>query len=183
MNPHEYTQYKKCEIIYNLSQVIINKMGRKAECRLISLSKLNVNKNQLFAEHIFKRFGDKFARCTSYEKYKGLQNTHLIGSESHTIHQIKYIEHVNNQDAHRQNYYKNRVLFIMRPVEVLTVIHDKMKHAKTACPCYAHKIKVMDGLFKLPVIVTCSYRITNMCLKALQFCWVRLPNVQLHPSA
>jgi ferredoxin-thioredoxin reductase catalytic subunit len=73
------------------------------------------------------------------------------------------IEHINNQEAHRQSYYKNYVLSIMRPIEVLTIIHDKMEHAKTICPCYARKIKATDGFFKLPVIVTCLYEITNMC--------------------
>ena len=142
----------------------INEVGRKTGCGPISLSKLSVIKNQQFAEYILKRPGDKFARCTTCEKYKGLRDAHPIGTESHTRHQTKYIEHVNNQEAHRQDYYKNRALSIMRPTEVLTVIHDKMDHAKTACPCYARKIKATDGLFKLPVAVTGLYEITNiMC--------------------
>jgi hypothetical protein len=134
----------------------INDVGDKTGCVPISLSKLSVIKNQQFAEYILKRPGDKFARCTTCEKYKGLRDAHPIGTESHTRHQRKYIEHVNNQDAHRQDYYKNRALSIMRPSDVLTVIHDKMDHAKTACPCYARKIKATDGLFKLPVAVTGS---------------------------
>ena len=134
----------------------INDVGEKTGCVPISLSKLSVIKNQQFAEYILKRPGDKFARCTTCEKYKGLRDAHPIGTESHTRHQRKYIEHVNNQDAHRQDYYKNRALSIMRPSDVLTVIHDKMDHAKTACPCYARKIKATDGLFKLPVAVTGS---------------------------
>ena len=140
----------------------INDVGRIAGCGPISLSKLSVIKNQQFAEYILKRPGDKFARCTACEKYKGLRDAHPIGTESHTRHQTKYIEHVNNQEAHRQDYYKNRALSIMRPTEVLTVIHDKMDHAKTACPCYARKIKATDGLFKLPVAVTGSWRFANV---------------------
>jgi hypothetical protein len=119
----------------------INDVGRIAGCGPISLSKLSVIKNQQFAEYILKRHGDKFARCTTCEKYKGLRDAHPIGTESHTRHQSKYIQHVNNQEAHRQDYYKNRALSIMRPAEVLTIIHDKMDHAKTACPCYARKNK------------------------------------------
>ena len=134
----------------------INEVGKKAGCGPISLSKLSVIKNQQFAEYILKRPGDKFARCTACEKYKGLRDAHPIGTESHTRHQQKYVEHVNNQEAHRQDYYKNRALSIMRPNEVLTIIHDKMDHAKTACPCYARKIKATDGLFKLLVAVTGS---------------------------
>lgn len=52
-----------------------------------------------------------------------------------------------------QNYYKNCVLSIMRANEVLTIILDKMSHAKIACPCYAHKIKATNGLLKLPITV------------------------------
>ena len=147
----------------------INEVGCIAGCGPISLSKLSVIKNQQFAEYILKRPGDKFARCTACEKYKGLRDAHPIGTESHTRHQAKYIEHVNNQEAHRQDYYKNRALSIMRPTEVLTIIHDKMDHAKTACPCYARKIKATDGLFKLPVAVTGLYEITNMCSNSIQF--------------
>jgi len=136
--------------------VDVNEVGEKVGCGPISLSKLSVIKNQQFAEYITKRPGDKFARCSTCEKYKGLRDAHPIGTESHTRHQQKYIEHVNNQEAHRQDYYKNRALSIMRPNEVLTIIHDKMDHAKTACPCYARKIKATDGYFKLPISVTGS---------------------------
>ena len=130
-------------------------MGCIAGCGPISLSKLNVIKNDQFAEYILKRSGDKFIRCTACENYKGLRDTHPIGTESHTRHQREYIEHINNQEAYRQEYYKNCALFIMRPVEVITVIYDKMDHTKTACLCYARKINATDGLFKLPVAVTC----------------------------
>jgi hypothetical protein len=111
------------------------------------------------------------------EKYKGLRDAHPIGTESHTRHQAKYIEHVNNQEAHRQDYYKNHALSIMRPTEVLTIIHDKMDHSKTACPCYARKIKATDGLFKLPVAVTGLCGLTNLYSQSLQLYWLRLQNV------
>ena len=116
--------------------------------------KLNVIKSKNFTEYIAKRLGNKFARCIAYKKYKGLPDAHPIGTESHNRHQHKYIEHVNNEEAHRQDYHKNRALSIMRPIEVLTIIHDKMDHAKTACPCCTKKIKATDGYFKLPIAIT-----------------------------
>ena len=140
----------------------INEVGRIAGCGPISSSKLSVIKNQQFAEYILNRLGDKFARCTTCEKYKGLRDAHPIGTESHIRHKTKYIEHVNNQKTHRQNYYKNCALSVMRPTEVLTVIHDKMDHANTASPCYARKIKATDGLFKFPVAITCLYEFIDM---------------------
>jgi hypothetical protein len=53
----------------------------------------------------------------------------------------------------------------MRPAEVLTIIHDKMDHAKIACPCYAKKIKATDDLLKLQVAVTDLYEIHKYVLK------------------
>ena len=77
-----------------------------------------------------------------------------MGTESFTAHQLNYFKHVNMQEAHRNDYYTNRVLSISRSLEVLTVIHDKMDHAKTTSPYFANRIKVTDGFFKLPVSVT-----------------------------
>ena len=138
----------------------VNEIGENAGCGPISLSKLSVIKNQQFAEYITNIPGDKFARYSTCKKYKGLRDAHPIGTKSHNRHQRKYIEHVNNQEAHRQDYYKNRALSIMRPNEVLTIIHDKMDHAKTACPCYTRKIKATVGYFKLSISVTSSLGFT-----------------------
>ena len=33
-------------------------------------------------------------------------------------------------------------------------MHDKMDHAKIASPIFLHKTKQLDGLMKLPVLVT-----------------------------
>ena len=81
-----------------------------------------------------------------------------MGTESYAAHQLNYFKHVNMQEAHRNDHYKNRALSISRPLEVLTVIHDKMDHAKTASPCFANRIKATDGFFKLPVSVTGELR-------------------------
>ena len=40
------------------------------------------------------------------------------------------------------------------PHECVTIIHDKMDHAKTASPVFSHKSKELDGLVKLHVSVT-----------------------------
>lgn len=59
-------------------------------------------------------------------------------------------------------YYTNRALSISRPMEVLTIIHDKMDHAKTASPCFANRIKSTDGFFKLPIFVTGNITIPSV---------------------
>ena len=42
----------------------------------------------------------------------------------------------------------------MFPHECLTIIHDKMDHAKTTSLVFSHKSKDLDGLIMLPVSVT-----------------------------
>ena len=132
----------------------VNAVGEKAGLQPISLSKLSAIKKANFSEYITKRRGDKFARCSNCEKLKRLRDAHTMGTESYIAHQLNYFKHVNMQEAHRHDYYTNRALSISLPLEVLTVIHDKMDHAKTTSPCFAHRIKATDGFFKLPVSVT-----------------------------
>ena len=38
--------------------------------------------------------------------------------------------------------------------EVLTIMHDKMDHSKTASLALSHKVKHLDGHMKLPLAVT-----------------------------
>jgi len=132
----------------------VNAVGEKVGLKPISLSKLSAIKKAKFSEYITKRRGDKFARCSTCEKLKWLRDAHTMGTESHTAHQLVYFKHVNLQEAHRNDYYTNRALSISKPLEILTIIHDKMDHAKTASPCFANRIKATDGFFKLPVSVT-----------------------------
>ena len=77
-----------------------------------------------------------------------------MGTKSYAAHQLIYFKHVNMQEAHRNNYYTFRALSISRPLEVLTVIHDKMNYAKTTSLCFVNRIKATDGFFKLHVSVT-----------------------------
>lgn len=92
-------------------------------------------KNQRLPKNILKRPRDKFSRCTTCEKYKNIADAQHTCIESYTSHQNTHthIKHVNNEEAHYQYYYKNRALSIMRPMEVLIVIHVKMDHVKTTC--------------------------------------------------
>ena len=43
----------------------------------------------------------------------------------------------------------------MYPDKVLTIIHDKMDHSKTASPHFSHKSKGNDSYMKMLVAVTC----------------------------
>ena len=66
------------------------------------------------------------------------------------------------QEAQSNKYYIIRVVYISRPLEVLMIIHDKMNHAKTTSPCFAHQIKVADGLFELSISLTCNMVLSNV---------------------
>ena len=51
-------------------------------------------------------------------------------------------------------YYSNRYISEMYPEKMLTIIHDKMDHSKTASPHFSHKTKATDCFMKMPVAVT-----------------------------
>ena len=55
---------------------------------------------------------------------------------------------------HQELYYANRYHSRFFPVECVTIMHDKIDHAKTASPVFSHKTKQLDGLMKLPVLIT-----------------------------
>ena len=63
-------------------------------------------------------------------------------------------EHITTQHAHWEIYYANRNLSISKPNKVLTIIHDKMDHSKTAFPHFSHKNKRTESFMKLPILVT-----------------------------
>ena len=62
--------------------------------------------------------------------------------------------HGQAQRAHRELYYANQNLSKNEPSKVLTIIHDKMDHSKTACLYFSYKNKAIDSFMKLPVLVT-----------------------------
>lgn len=57
---------------------------------------------------------------------EALHYAHTIGTKSYATHRLNYFKDVNIQEAHRNDYYTNRVLFLAKHWEVLTVIRDKI---------------------------------------------------------
>ena len=62
--------------------------------------------------------------------------------------------HFNKAWAHRDLYAANWYRFKCFLHECVTIMHDKMDHAKTTSPVFFHKTKHLDGLTKLPLSVT-----------------------------
>jgi len=48
----------------------------------------------------------------------------------------------------------NCVTSVESPEKMVTIIHDKMDHSKTASPHFSHKNKATDSFMKLPIAVT-----------------------------
>ena len=46
------------------------------------------------------------------------------------------------------------IYLLMSHRKVLSIIHDKMDHSKTASPHFSHKNKSTEGFMKLPISVT-----------------------------
>ena len=111
-------------------------------------------KGSRFPEYDVKRLGDNFSQCETCDKYKELRKG-VIGRSEHALKWSKKLEkHLAIARAHREYYYAKRYHSLTYPHECLTVMHDKMDHAKTASPVFSHKSKELDSLVKLPVSMT-----------------------------
>ena len=120
----------------------------------VSSSNLSKIRGLRFPEYDVKRLGDNFARCGTCDKYKELRKGAVPGSEQALKWSRKLDKHLAIARAHREIYYAKRYHSLTYPHECLTVMHDKMDHAKTASPVFSHKSKELDSLVKLPVSVT-----------------------------
>ena len=123
---------------------------------LKKVSELNVNKikRQSFEEYDAKKPRDNFARCSSCDKYHSLRKLHQQGTQVALLVATKLQMHLNKAWAHRDLYATNWYRSKCFSHECVTIMHDKMDHAKTASPVYFHKTKHLDDLTKLPFSVT-----------------------------
>ena len=120
----------------------------------VSTSSLSRIRESRFPEYDVKRPGDNFARCGTCDKYRELKNGAIAGSKQAEKWSRKLDKHLGIARAHREHYYALRYHSQTYPEECVTIMHDKMDHAKTASPVFSHKNKELDGLTKLPVCVT-----------------------------
>ena len=127
-----------------------------ADCGLPPLSVSNLSKIRRFSypEYNPKRAGDNFARCSLCDEFQGHKKLTQPGTQASLLWSKKIQVHLDSAYAHRDLYYLNRFRSKLSPHEVVTIMHDKMDHSKTASPALSHKVKHLDGLIKLPVAVT-----------------------------
>ena len=126
--------------VFGLSEVLASNLSKIRCCK--------------FPEYEVKKPGDNFARCGTCDKLQDLKKGAISGSHNELKYSRKLDRHVEIARAHRELYYANRHRSVAFPHECLTVMHDKMDHAKTASPVFSHRSKELDGLVKLPVSVT-----------------------------
>ena len=116
-----------------------------------SLSKIRASK---FSEFEVKKPGDNFAWCATCDTLQALKKASLAGSITNLKWSRKLDRHLAIACAHRDYYYINRYRSHNFPHECVTVMHDKMDHAKIVSLVFSHKSKDLDGLVKLPLSVT-----------------------------
>jgi hypothetical protein len=120
----------------------------------VSISHLSKIRKMNFPEYDTKKPGDNFARCSTCDRLHSLRRTAIASSEGAMMWERKLTCHINSAMAHWELYSTNRYRSRFFLGECVTIIHDKMDHAKTALPVFSHKTKQLDRLMKLPVAVT-----------------------------
>jgi hypothetical protein len=132
----------------------INSVNSSFQLQHVSASGLSNIRRASFPEYAPKARGDSFARCGECDTLKQLRSACTPGSRAQEVWTRKLKVHLAGQQAHRELYYGNRMMSEKWPEKMLTIIHDKMDHSKTASPHYSHKNKGTDSFMKMPVAVT-----------------------------
>ena len=127
-----------------------------ADCGLLPLSASNLSKIRRlsYPEYYAKKLGDNFARCFTCDDFQSQKKLTQPGTQTSLLWSKKMQVHIDLAFAHRDLYYLNRYRSKSSSHEVVTIMHDKIDHSKTASPVLFHKVKHLDGLMKLPVAVT-----------------------------
>ena len=127
-----------------------------ANCGLLPLKASNLSKicRLSYLEYYAKKPGDNFARCSTCNNFQSQKRLTQPGTQASLLWSKKMQVHIDSAFTHRDLYYFNRYRLKSSPHEVVTIMHDKMDHSKTASPVLFHKVKHLDGLMKLPIAVT-----------------------------
>ena len=86
-----------------------------------------------------KRPGDNFACCGTCDKYRELKKDAIGGSVLAQKWSRKLDKHLGIARVHREYYYALRYHLQTYPEECVTIMHDKMDHAKTASPVFTQE--------------------------------------------
>jgi hypothetical protein len=120
----------------------------------VSLANLSKIRKLNFSEYDAKKLEDNFARCSTCDRLHSLRKVAISGSQAAMLWARKLKLQLDSAWTHRELYYANRYRLRFFPAEYVTIMHDKMDHAKIVSPVFSHKTKQLDGLMKLPVSIT-----------------------------
>ena len=132
----------------------INIVNSSFQLQHISTSGLSNIRRASFPEYAPKARGDSFAQCGQCDRLKQLRSACTLRSRAQEVWTKKLKMHLARQQAHRELYYANRMMSEKYSDKVLTIIHDKMDHSKTASLHFSHKSKAIDSFMKMPIDVT-----------------------------
>ena len=120
----------------------------------VSKSNLSKIRKLNFPEYDAKKPRDNFACCCTCNRLHSLRRIAVVGSQAAMLWAQKLKLHLQSAMAHRELYSANRYRSRFLPSECITIMHDKMDHAKIAFPIFSYKTKQLDGLMKLPISIT-----------------------------
>ena len=132
----------------------INEANVAMNLKPISANNLSRIRKESFLEYVPKGRGDSFARCGTCDEYKQLRSACTPMSIQREKWEEVLENHLAGQKAHRGLYYAHRYISEEYPEKMVTIIHDKMDHSKTASPHFSHKSKATESFMKLPIAIT-----------------------------
>jgi hypothetical protein len=100
-----------------------------------------------------KKPRNNFARCSTCDKIHALRKVAILESQAQALWAHKLKLHLTLHGSIEKSYYTNHYHLQFFPGECVTIMHDKMDHAKTAFPAFSCKPKQHDGLMKLLLLV------------------------------
>ena len=131
----------------------VNNLDKDLGYTPVSMSSFSRLHRQHFKQYVVKSPGDNFSRCGTCASFKDLLRIHTKNTPGHLAISNASQRHLALQEAHRNSYYKDRILSKYSPQEVLCIIHDKMDYGKTALPIFAHKNKRVDKYERFPISI------------------------------
>ena len=120
----------------------------------ISASNLSRIRKESFLEYAPKGRGDSFACCGTCDEYKQLRSACTPMSIQGKKWEKVLENHLAGQKAYRELYYAPRYISEEYLEKMVTIIHDKMDHSKSASLLFSHKSKATESFMKLPIAIT-----------------------------
>ena len=126
------------------------------DCRLLLLSASNFSKirHLSYPKYYAKKPRDNFEQCSTCDDFQSQKKLTQPRMQASLLWSKKMQVHIDVAFAHQDLYYLNQYRSKSSPHEVVTIMHDKMDHSKSASPVLSYKVYHLDGLMKLPIAVT-----------------------------